>query len=475
MAVTRTRGRLHQQAAEFDQVLLARQTAAADQMLAAWTASYRNVRTELDRLYAKIQAARDAGEVVSPAWAYQQGRLKGLLDAAKTEVHRYAADASAPAVEAQRAAIRAAEVHAGKLVQVAATDDLGVVGTIAKADPTALIRQAVGFTGDGSVLAEHLAKTLAPEVVDGIRATVLKGLLLGKGQDWFTREVSRNYAVAQSRAATIMRTETMRVYRETTRQTYTANTAALTGWVWQAHLDGATCIGCAMMDGTLHDVTETLDGHPNCRCAMLPRTKSWDELGATGLPDTRPDVPSGQSWVEAQPPHVQRALMGPAKFDAWQKGEISLQDMVAQHHSEDWGSMRTERSLKSIRANRNANSVTQYVSPPTGPAPTLPPPVTASPAPVLPEPAPVVDTGVAIAQTEPVTTTAPGAPRQVWVSPHGFTLQTGQVVTVGRGTATHRIQDMYPERDQVTLVNTRSRVVTYGKLSNVKPVERVAP
>lgn len=363
MPAVRDRGRIYRQVEEFDQALNARQTAAADQMLAAWTESYRNVRQELDRLVAKVETARAAGVVTSPAWAYQEKRLKHLLDVAATEVGRYSKDAATATQQTQAAAIQQATIHARKLAQTAAAT-MGLDATFVQPNPRALIRTAVGFTGDGSVLANHLARTLAPEVVGGIRATVLKGLTLGKGPDWFVREVTRGYALAHSRAETIMRTETLRVYRETSKATYDANDDVLEGWTWQAHLDARTCIACALMDGTFHELGETLDGHPRCRCAMVPRTKSWDALGFPGLEDTRPVVPSGRAWVESQPPTVQRAMMGRAKFDAWQAGEISLDDMVAQHADPDWGTMRTERSLVAIREGRNPNPDPLYLDNP---------------------------------------------------------------------------------------------------------------
>lgn len=382
---TRTRGKLHAQAARFDAELAARQQAAADQMLAAWSQSYQNVLVEIDRFNAKVAAALAAGDPVSPAWAYQKGRLKALLDTTRQEVGRYATDASQAAVAAQAAAVNAAQRESAQLTQTAMTQQ-GIEATLRTTDPRALIQQAVGFTGDGTVLAEHLAKTLTPETVDGVRATVVKGLALGKGQDWMARELTRNFALAHTRAETIMRTETLRAYREVSRATYEANTDVLEGWTWQAHLDARTCIACAVMDGTLHPVTDTLDGHPRCRCAMLPRTKSWEDLGVPGLADTRPKVPAGRDWIEAQPESVQRAMMGPAKFDAWKRGDITLDDMVAQHHSDDWGTMRTERSLKSITEGRNPNAPTSYAADGTpAPAPSAPP---AANLPDAPAPAP---------------------------------------------------------------------------------------
>ena len=76
---TRTQnGLLYEQAAQFAQALETSQTAAVDQMLAAWTDSYWGIRKEMDAFLAKVAEAKAAGIKPSPAWASQQQRLKAL-------------------------------------------------------------------------------------------------------------------------------------------------------------------------------------------------------------------------------------------------------------------------------------------------------------------------------------------------------------------------------------------------------------
>jgi len=90
---------------------------------------------------------------------------------------------------------------------------------------------------------------------------------------------------------------------------------------------------------------------------MVPDTKSWAQIdpSLTDLPDTRPTVELGTDWFTRQAPSVQRAMMGPAKFNAWQAGEFDLDAVVARHYDPTWGTMRYERSLRAIRAGRDAN------------------------------------------------------------------------------------------------------------------------
>lgn len=407
----RNPARIYDQADQFAADLEARQEAAAQEMLAAWSDRYWAIRTELDTLAAKVQAARAAGIPTSPAWGYQQQRLKALLDATKVEVHRYADDAAQATSRAQEAAIRAAAKHAERMGKMALSDEFGLDATFTALEPRALLENAVGFTGAGGVLQEHLRRTLADDTVERIRATLLHGLATGRDIPWMVRQVTSDLALTHSRATTIMRTETQRVYRETTRQTYAANADVLGGWIWRAHLDGRTCAACVVMDGTEHGLDETLDGHPRCRCAMIPRTKTWDELGIPGLPDTRPPVRSGKAWLESQPPHVQQAIMGPGKWKAWQEGGISLDDLVARHHHPDWGTMRSERSLKAITEGRNANWFARPEPPapprtrthnlPRPPAPSEPIPAPAVPP--VPEPTPPPNVDLPFSGTDPKT------------------------------------------------------------------------
>ena len=348
-------GLLYEQAAEFAAALEASQTAAVDQMLAAWTDSYWRIRHEMDAFLAKVAAAKAAGTPPSPAWAYQQQRLKALLDETKTQMASYAEAASQITEKAQKAAMAAALKHAEKMAATAVAQSLpGYVADFAKINP-AVLEAGVGFLANGSVLRNHLALTLPGAAAESVQQALIHGLATGKGQDWMVRAATQALGISHSRATTILRTESLRAYRHASRATYLANADVLDGWVWNAHLDARTCVACAVMDGTLHPLDATLDGHPRCRCAMVPRTKSWEDLGVQGVPDSRPPIRSGIEWLESQTPSVQRAMMGPAKFNAWVDGQITLDDMVARTYSPQWGTMRTERSLKSILADTHAN------------------------------------------------------------------------------------------------------------------------
>jgi hypothetical protein len=48
------------------------------------------------------------------------------------------------------------------------------------------------------------------------------------------------------------------------------------------------------------------------------------------------------------PTEQQRAILGRAKYAAYQQGLLQLEDLVHEHRDPRWGSMRTEASLRSL-------------------------------------------------------------------------------------------------------------------------------
>lgn len=345
-------GALYGQAHAFSLDLEARQTHAADQMLAAWADVYARVRAEYEPVLAKIAQAQADGTPISPAWLFQRTRLKAALASTKVQIDSWAQDASTTTLSAHYAAVAAAAKHAGKLGSQAMQES-GLAGSFTSLNP-ANLEHLAGFLADGTPLTDLFAG-MGDQVAGQMRHTLIVGVTLGKNPRWLARQIDQTIDVPRHRALTIMRTETHRVYRSVARQTYQANDDVLEGWTWVAHLDVRTCPACLVMDGTLHTVSETLDGHPNCRCAMVPRTKSWADLGVAGAGDTRPPVRKGTDWLEAQPHAVQREILGRGKYQAWKDGTITLDDLVARTSSPSWGTMRRERSLREIADGINAN------------------------------------------------------------------------------------------------------------------------
>lgn len=209
--------------------------------------------------------------------------------------------------------------------------------------------RVVGLSGDGMPLS-FVLQDAAGEAAALARRELVVGVIRGKGPREIARNITRAAGVAKHRSLLIARTEVLRAYRLTTLDLFQRNQNVVAEWAWQCTYDTRTCAACWAMSGTTHSLDEPLNSHPGCRCSMLPRTRSWEELGFKGIPDTRPQVPSGVDVFNALPDADKLAILGPGKLAAYRDGRITLPDLVKRTRSPRWGPGRRERSLRDALA-----------------------------------------------------------------------------------------------------------------------------
>jgi SPP1 gp7 family putative phage head morphogenesis protein len=340
---------------DFRAALNRNETRATLRMAAAYARATRRLNRDLDRITRRIEEAQKAGQPLGVSWLFQQERLANLKREAEAEIARFAREAAQETEARQAEAVERAVEESQRLMKAALgpappTALAGVEASFVRL-PTSAITELVGRLGDGSPL-RALFDTLGPMVAERLETGLLSGLAAGLGPREIAREVADGVALGLNRALLISRTEVLRAHREASRLTYQANADVVDGWVWHANLDRRTCPACIALHGSFHELDERLDGHPACRCAPIPRTKSWEELGFQGIEETRPETEVGSDWFARQPEETQRAVLGSAGFDAFRRGEVKLTDFVARRDNPEWGSMRYARSLKAIREDR---------------------------------------------------------------------------------------------------------------------------
>lgn len=347
---------LYAQAQAFREDLLRGERKAAAEMVRAYGAAYERLRPELDRVRGRIAAIRASGQEPSRAMLYREARL----DALERQVSEQIADFSARAQLIVGGAIeRATEqgaVHAAALIEtvippgVAVTPATGV-GTIATAESiplaTGAVEQIVAITQRTAPVGRLLA-TLGPDAAQAVTDALISGVTQGRNPRVIATDIRRALGGNLTRALTIARTEVMRSYREASRAQYAASADVLNGWVWTADLSKRTCAACIAQHGSVHTVTEIMATHPRCRCTMSPQVKPWRELGHGATPESV-RVESGPAWFRRQDADTQRAILGPAKYDAYRGKEITLPDLVASRYSATWGPSTGEAGLAAAR------------------------------------------------------------------------------------------------------------------------------
>ena len=329
---------------------LARQVAALDRATAA------RIIDEYAVVYAQLQD--EAAGVVRTAqrrnlkpWEVNRmTRLNELEAQLVKNVGQFSRVAGETVTAGQRAAV-GLSVKGAPLVTNASLptgitlDSLANVGLGWNQLPAEAFEAFVGISGDGMPVGNLLAD-LGPQAATDVKAGIRTGIATGRSPVEIAKTVRLAAGMPLSRALTISRTEVNRAHREATRLNYAANSNVVKGYRRLATKDATTCMACIALDNTLYETNEPLDSHPNCRCAMVPDTLTYQDLGLD-IPE-EPQPQTGQEWFGQQNRDTQEGMMGSKVFAAYQDGRVGLNDLVTTSTSSIWGKSSTVKSVKAL-------------------------------------------------------------------------------------------------------------------------------
>lgn len=308
------------------------------EMARTYYAAQLRIEKELDGLVKQIEAAKAAGEEISPSWFFRQERYESMLTQVKNSVDDFAGNA---------------EGHVANLIRDGAERGIKAAGELARATYTTLPPQLTDvdmWSRINNKAAEAMTAWVAKEdaplhklfsdmgvfPLAAAQNVFPSAIIQGKNPRWAASQLQKNIAdLTLGRARVIARTEQHRAYRAAQSESFQEN-PAVTGWTWLAALDVRTCAVCWTMHGKKFLVNEPLPGHPNCRCAMVPDTKSWEELGFQGVDETAPAIPRGENLFAQLTFDEQRRILGPTRHDEYMAGK-GLQAFLEIKHSDAWG------------------------------------------------------------------------------------------------------------------------------------------
>ena len=325
-------------------------SATAAQMIQEYGSTYQALQRDLNRLL------REAKERDLKPWQIMRmQRLKQLEAQFISNVTRFSNVAGNSITTAQRAAVGLSTQNA-PLVANAALPQGVTLNTLAEVGlgwnrlPTEAFDAFVGISGEGKPIG-NLLEPLGEEAAGNIKAAIRSGIMRGKAPGVVASDIRRVAGMPLGRALTISRTEINRAHREATRLNYYANSNIVKGWRRLASKDSTTCIACIALDGTLYENEEPIDSHPNCRCAMVPETLQYSDLGLD-VPDLE-QPPDATAWFNEQSASTQQKMLGKAKYDALKRGKVkSLKDFVAVKDDPVWGKTASVASDKSLGLER---------------------------------------------------------------------------------------------------------------------------
>lgn len=299
--------------------------------------AYERVLDDLKREIAAFDRWMATDEQMALMYARDQMRIRLEQDLA--DLQSALVDAGA---QAQRAGAEQG-VRAG----VAALQRGGM--NVAFHQPTAeTIQAGIGYVDSPAwrAAAGRLASYHAERAADMVLTAIAAGVNPRQ-----TADLLRDYFVSSKRplvdALRLARTTQLYAAREGTRQIF--ERTGVEQWIWSANLsDPRTCLSCVCMHGTVHPVSEILNDHHQGRCAAIPVTPRWAELGIAG--GREPVIETGIDWFRRQPPERQRAVMGPRYYEAWTAGAFRLEQVPRVYRDNIFGSMRRKSTLAELLA-----------------------------------------------------------------------------------------------------------------------------
>ena len=207
--------------------------------------------------------------------------------------------------------------------------------TWATLEPSAF-EYLAGRMRDGGSLRAYLEDRIVSGTIEDVERELTRGLLRNPNET--ARVLRRTFAGGLSQAVRVARTETLRVYRDVQRESYSRNSRVVKGYRRVASLDDRTCVACWLMDGVLYESAGDMEEHVQGRCFTVPETVSWKDLGLEGVPEVEPEE-SGRSRFERLPDAEQRRIIGNGRqFEAWKSGEIPTSALLARHSHPTFGS-----------------------------------------------------------------------------------------------------------------------------------------
>jgi SPP1 gp7 family putative phage head morphogenesis protein len=305
--------------------LQARDQATLAEMAQRWRALEASLEPQMELLAQEIQ--QRGLRNTNPGQIARLERYQTLLQQVREQIALYSQTAAPYLAQQQQQYAQLGLFDSAQYFDVAAMTAFNRLRVEA-------LNIAIGLAGDGTPLQELLARTW-PDAVDRLTQELINGLGEGLGSREVARRMVRGTGASLTRAQTIARTETLRVYREASRQQYAA--AGVEQWIRIEAKDRRTCPGCLALDGTRYPMDQRPYDHPNGRMTLIP------EL--SGLPARQ----SMQEWFRAQPEQQQREqLESRRRYDGWRRGLFDWSDMAKVVDDPVWGPSVQVRPLSEL-------------------------------------------------------------------------------------------------------------------------------
>lgn len=344
-----TNKKLFRNANKFRKRLFNLEEQARKEIARAYSASLATVLNDINKLDRQIVRMIENGESDTQIYA----EIKAWYESRANEIEQKIIDFGGNA----REIIEIKQKEAAKIGNLYAKDNikasLGTVPNdynlqIISLDDGAMER-FVGFSSNGSSLSDLFDKIVI-DYGTSIRETISTGILLGQNPIKIARQIRVDTGMPKYRAETIARTETQRAARASTIDNYSENKELITGYVRLATGDARTCPACYALHGTEYKLDKIMPTHPNCRCILIPKTKTWAEItGDDSIEEEFDKIPTADQLFNKLSEKDKIRVLGPTRYKLMKEQNLSLKDFMSINNNSDWGPTTTIKPIRDLR------------------------------------------------------------------------------------------------------------------------------
>lgn len=303
--------------------------------VAAWARAWDDVAPELSA--ALDELAINAGDKpLTRSQIVKARRLNAALDLIERRLSLLVDTSAQSVINNLRAVVDNAGHTTDRLVASQLPVEHQPASTWSRVDPDqvdAIVNRAT----------EQITKTSFPlsgQATAAMKRNLIRGLLVGSNPREVARRMVRQsqqgFNGGLTRALNIARTEMLDAQRAASALAEKAHTDVLAGWIWSSELGPRTCPACFSMHGSVHSLDEPgPDGHQSCRCARVPKTKPWSELGFN-IPEPKSIFPNAETKFNTFSASQQVDILGPSKYAAWKAGKFPIASWGVKQQNPGW-------------------------------------------------------------------------------------------------------------------------------------------
>lgn len=199
------------------------------------------------------------------------------------------------------------------------------------------------------------SRPLAADVERVMKRELIRGIAVGdnprRTAARILKQTESRFNGGLTRAMVIARNEVLDSHRAAAKVADEQSGDLMEGWQWGASLSARTCPSCLANHGTMHPITEPgpIDHHQG-RCARIPVTKSWKELGFPDIEEPASALPDAREWFDGLTPATQLGIMGQQRLDLLNSGKIEWADLTTRSQNGSWRDSMTVTPVKDLKA-----------------------------------------------------------------------------------------------------------------------------